>query len=765
MIGATRTAVLLVVWLMLHVPFAAAQTQTAQSILSGGTIEEIRVEGTQRIEPATVQSYMQIDPGDPFDPLKLNDALKNLFATQLFSDVTLQREGSTLIVSVVENPIINRIAFEGNDKIDDEVLETEIELKPRIVFTQTKAQNDVQRLINLYQRQGRFGATIEPKVIQLPQNRVDLVFEISEGPTTKIKSINFIGNREFSDGRLRDEIATSESAFWKFFTSTDSYDPDRLTFDRELLRRFYLSEGYADFLVISAVAELTPDKEGFIITFTVEEGERYKFGTIDLNTTLKDLDPEVLREDLLTEEGEWYDASAVEESVANLTERLNNLGYAFVDIRPNTDRDRENLTINLVYEINEGPKVYVERIDIQGNVRTIDKVIRREFRFVEGDAFNSAKIRRTRTRINDLGFFSSVEITNEPGTEPDKTIVTVDVQEQSTGSLTFGAGFSTNSGPLGNVGIRERNLLGRGQDLLLSFTLGGDLSELELSFTEPYFLDRNLSAGVDLFWTTNEQDESSFDERRLGGSLRAGYDLTENIRQVWRYTLEEVDIDNVDDDASLVVQLDQGKRLESVISHELFYDTRDSRFDPRSGFILSTLNEFAGLGGDVTYLRNTIGGGYYYTIFGDVTAGLRGEVGNIFGIGEDTLVSDRFFLGQDQLRGFEFAGVSPRDAVTDDALGGKNFYTGTVEVSFPVGLPDEFQIRGRLFSDIGAAWDIDDVPASVIVEDSSSPRLVIGAGFSWVSPFGPVIVDLGFPVVKEDFDKEEILSFSFGTRF
>ena len=386
-----------------------------------------------------------------------------------------------------------------------------------------------------------------------------------------------------------------------FFSSADSYDPDRLTFDRELLRRFYLSEGYADFRVISAVAELTPDREGFIITFTLEEGDRYKFGVIDLNTTLKNLDPELLRADLLTEEGEWYDASAVEESVANLTERLNNLGYAFVDIRPQTNRDRENLTIGLVYEINEGPKVYVERINIQGNVRTIDKVIRREFRFVEGDAFNSAKIKRTRSRINDLGFFSSVEITNEPGTEPDKTIVTVDVQEQSTGSLTFGAGFSTNSGPLGNVGIRERNLLGRGQDLRLNFTLGGQLSELELSFTEPYFLDRNLSAGVDAFWTTNEQDESSFDERRLGGSLRAGYDLTENIRQVWRYTLEQVDIDNVDDDASLVVQLDQGKRVESVISHELTYDARDSKFDPRGGYVVTFLNEFAGLGGDVRY--------------------------------------------------------------------------------------------------------------------------------------------------------------------
>jgi outer membrane protein insertion porin family len=729
----------------------------AQSILSGGTIEEVRVEGTQRIEPETVRSYLRVNPGESFDPLLLDASLKSIFATGLFQDVTLRRDGNTLIVTVVENPIINRIAFEGNERIDDETMTAEIQLRPRTVFTRAKVQSDVQRLVKLYRRTGRFGATVEPKAIQLPQNRVDLVFEINEGPETGIESINFIGNRDFSDGDLRDEITTSESAFWRFLSTTDTYDPDRLTFDRELLRRFYLSEGYADFRVLSAIAELTSDRRAFVITFTLEEGQRYKVGETDITTTLRNLDPTILRGDLETEEGDWYDASAVEKSIENLTETLGNLGYAFVDIRPRTKRNREAETIDLTFEIQEGPKVFVEQIDINGNLRTVDEVIRREFRLVEGDAFNSAKLRQSRRRIQNLGFFRSVDIDNQPGSTPDKTVIALDVEEQPTGDLSFGAGFSTTAGPLGNIGLRERNLLGRGQDLRLNFTLSADTSSLNLSFTEPYFLDRELAAGFDLFRITADKDESSFSQERLGGSLRAGYRLIENVRQVWRYTLQKEDITNVDNNASLLIKDD--------ISQELTYDTRDSRFDPHRGTILSLSNEFAGVGGDVRFLKSTLGGAYYLPITEQITAAVKAEGGNIFGIGEDTRVGDRFFIGPDSLRGFKFAGVGPRDAVTDDALGGKNFYTGTLELSFPLGLPEELQIRGRVFGDVGASWDIDGDIEGVEVQDSSSPRAAVGAGISWQSPLGPFQLDLGYAVLEEDFDETEVLQFSFGTRF
>jgi outer membrane protein insertion porin family len=730
---------------------------------NGGVIDEIRIEGTQRIEPETVRSYMRINPGDPFDPIRLDKSLKNIFSTGLFADVTLRREGDALIVSVVENPIINRIAFEGNDRLDNDALQAEVTLRPRIVFTRTKAQSDALRLLEIYRRSGRYAATVEPKVIQLPQNRVDLVFEINEGPLTKISAINFIGNRVFSDSTLRGEITTSESAFWRILSSTDTYDPDRLSFDRELLRRFYLREGYANFLVSSVVAELNPDREGFIVTFTVEEGERHKFGKIEVTTTLRDLDPETLQQYILVEEGDWYDAEAIEDTVSNLNEAVGNLGYAFVDIRPRADRDQEARIIGINFEINEGPKVFVERIDIQGNVRTLDKVIRREFRLVEGDAFNSARLRRSRQRIQNLGFFQSVDVESNPGSSPDKTIITAEVEEQSTGDLSFGAGFSTEAGPLGNVSLRERNLLGRGQDLRLSFTISGVDSQVDLSFTEPYFLERNLAAGFDVFRTTSNQRRRAFDLERLGGSLRTGFSYNENLRHVIRYTLEQNEISDVDVDASLLIKEDEGSFLDSGISHELTYDTRDNRFDPREGLVLRLKNNITGLGGDVRFLKSSVGGAYFYSVAEDLTLSADVEVGNIIGLGQDTRISDRHFIGGNTCRGFQFAGVGPRDGPTGDALGAKQYYAGTLQLTFPLGLPEEFDIRGRLFTDVCSAWGLDRTNTNVL--DENTPRASIGTGFSWQSPFGPITIDLGYAVLSEDFDKTELFSFSFGTQF
>ncbi len=750
-------------WLCLVAGAVAPEPARAQSLMSGGIIKEIRVEGVQRIEPETVRSYMRVNPGDAFDPLRLDKSLKNLFSTGLFADVTLRREGDALIVAVVENPIINRIAFEGNDRLEDDALAAEVILRSRVVFTRTKAQSDTQRLLDIYRRSGRYAATVEPKVIQLAQNRVDLVFEINEGPLTTIRSINFIGNRVFSDSKLKDQITTTETAFYLILTSNDTYDPDRLTFDRELLRRFYLKEGYTDFRVLSVVAELLPDREGFIVTFTVEEGERQKFGKINITTTLQGLGPDALRRHVVAEEGEWYNAEEIEETIDNLTEVVGNMGYAFVDIRARADRDRENRLVHVTFEIQEGPKVFVERIDIQGNERTLDRVIRREFRLVEGDAFNAAKLRRSRQRIRNLGFFSTVDVETRQGSAPDKTLIAVEVEEQSTGDLTFGAGFSTSVGPVGNTGIRERNLLGRGQDLRLSFTISGAQSQLDLSFTEPYFLGRNLAAGFDLYHIVSDDDERSFDQTRTGGSLRAGFSYNENLRHVVRYTIESQDIENVDANASLLIQDEKGQSLESAVSHELRYDTRDSRFDPREGMVLRLRNEFAGVGGDVFFVKSSVGGEYHFPLAENWTISVDGEVGNIVGLGQDTRIGDRHFVGGGNCRGFEFAGVGPRDLPSDDALGGKNFYAGTVEMGFPLGLPEEYDIRGRVFTDICSAWGLDKTNADVL--DEATARVSVGAGISWQSPFGPIILDLGFAMIDEPFDKSELVNFSFGTQF
>jgi len=401
---------------------------------------DVRIEGAQRIEPETVRTYLSIHPGDPIDPEVLDRSLKSLFATGLFADVTIRQEGTAVVVRVVENPIINRIAFEGNSKLTKDALNNEIQLKPRKVFTRAQVQSDVQRILDLYRRSGRFAATVEPKIIQLPQNRVDLVFEINEGSVTEIRRITFVGNRAFSDSELRGVIQTKESTWYRILSSSDSYDPDRLTFDRELLRRHYLANGYADFRVVSAVAELTPDYSGFFLTFTLEEGDRYKFGKVDIESSVRDLKPEKLQEFLSIKEGDWYDAEAVDSTVTKMSDALGSLGYAFVEVRPQVKRNREAKTVDVTFNVQEGPRVYVDRINISGNVRTADKVIRREMQLAEGDAFSTAKMRRSRQRIRNLGFFDRVDINNVPGSAPDRTTVNVAVRERSTGEISFGAG-------------------------------------------------------------------------------------------------------------------------------------------------------------------------------------------------------------------------------------------------------------------------------------------------------------------------------------
>lgn len=744
---------------------SGAAVQVAQ--MGGGTIRDIRVDGAQRIEAATVRSYLSVAPGDPFDPDRIDESLKALYATGLFADVTLDRSGDVLVVKVQENPIINRIAFEGNRRIEDDKLQAEIQLRPRVVYTRTRVQNDVQRIMDIYRRQGRFAVTIEPKIIRLDQNRVDLVFEINEGPRTGVRSITFIGNEHFSDGTLRGEISTKESTWWRFLSSDDSYDPDRITYDRELLRRYYLKEGYADFRVVSAVAELTPEREDFLITFTIEEGERYKFGTIDIKSNLKALDPETLTGALTSSEGDWYNAQAVEDTITRLTAAVGDQQYAFVDIRPRINRNRDALTIDVTYEINEGPRVFVERIDINGNVRTLDKVIRREVLVAEGDPFNATKLRRSEQRIKDLGFFETAQITTADGPAPDRTVVNVDVKEQSTGEIALGAGFSTSDGVLGDFSIRERNFLGRGQDLRLGATLSTRRQEYDLSFTEPYFLDRDLSAGIDLFRISrNYQDEASYNEHNTGFSLRLGFPLTEHLRQRVYYQLTSTRIENVPDSASVYIRNEEGSHVTSLIGQELTYDRRNSRLTPTEGYYLRLVTDFAGLGGTSQYLRTRFGGGYYLPLVSDnVVLSTTGEIGYIVGLnGKDVRVSDRFFLGGDTLRGFRTAGVGPRDLRTDDALGGREYARGSVELSFPLGLPEEFGLKGHAFTDAGLLTE-SDITNDPMVTDDTSIRVSVGTGVSWKSPFGPIRLDLAMPVKKESYDRREVFRFSFGTRF
>lgn len=726
-------------------------------------VEEIVVEGTQRIEPETVRSYMLIKEGDPLDSDRVNQSLKGLYSTGLFADVTLRREGEVLFVKVVENPIINRIAFEGDKKLEEELLRNEVQLRPRIVYTRTRVQGDVKRILDLYRRTGRFAATVEPKVVLLPQNRVDLIFEIDEGPLTGIRRISFIGNREFSDRALREVVQTSETRWYRFLSSDDTYDPDRLTFDRELLRRHYLRNGYADFRVVSAIAELTPDRKDFFITFTIDEGDRYKFNNLTIESKIEDVKPEVIQPVVEIEKDEWYDSEAVDDTVLALSNAVGDLGFAFVAVLPNVKRDRKGKKIDIHFVVQEGPRVFIERIDIGGNVRTLDKVIRREFQVVEGDAFNSTKLRRSRSRIQNLGYFSRVDVNNVPGSEADKTIIKVDVAEQSTGELSVGAGFSSQNGPLVDLRIRERNLLGKGQDLRASITLAAKRQNIDVGFTEPYFLDKQLSFGVDGFHTASS-NVSEFESVTTGAGVRLGYGLAENWRQRIRYTFSRDEITDVENDASVFIQNEEGTDFVSVVGQDLTYDRRNSTLEPTEGFVVRLSNDIAGLGGDIAFLKTRLNGAVYYGIAQDWVLSSRAEAGYVFGLGDDDVrISDRFFLGGDKLRGFDNGGVGPRDIKTDDALGGKLVYSGTVEMTFPLGLPKQFGVNGAIFTDAGSLTDLDfDDP---VIADTGSIRWSAGIGIAWRSPFGPVRLDFAVPILKEDFDEDENIRFNFGTRF
>jgi outer membrane protein insertion porin family len=584
---------------------AGAGNDLAQS--QAVIIQNIAVQGNQRIETATVKSYLVVREGDPYDPAIVDRSLKTLFSTGLFADVTIRLQAATLVVSVVENPIINRVLFIGNKALEKEKLTEEVLLRPRVVYTRTKVETDVAKIVELYRRSGRFAAEVRPSLIQLPHNRVDLVFEINEGSVTGIRRINVIGNEVFSDSDLRGVVVTKESRWWNFFSSNDNYDPDRITYDRELLRQHYLANGYADFRVVSAVAELTPDRKDFYVTFTVEEGEKYVWGEIDVKTKLEALNAAYLKRLVPFQPGEIYNSKKIEDTIESLTFAAGASGYAFVDIRPAIKRDREAKKLNVTFEVNEGPRVYVERINIIGNTRTLDHVLRREFRLIEGDAYNKVLVNQSRNRIRALGFFKEVEITEEPGSQADRTVLSVEVEEQPTGELSFGFGFSSTDNFLGEISVSERNLLGRGQFLRLRLQLSDRREQIDLRFSEPYLFGRNLAGGFELFRVATDFDESSFNTNSTGFGLNTGFPLSQSARVRLRYTMrnDEIEVDQglcANGAISQSICAAASSDLSSIFGYTLLYDRRNDPIRPSSGFDLTLSQDIAGLGGDINYL-------------------------------------------------------------------------------------------------------------------------------------------------------------------
>ncbi|MCB2013958.1 MAG: outer membrane protein assembly factor BamA [Sphingobium sp.] len=839
------------------------------------TVKSIAIEGEQRLEAETILSYTKLRVGNAYTRETLDSALRDLYETELFANVQIRDNAGALTISVKENPVINRIVLEGNKRLKDDKIRPEIRMAPRQIYTRSKVRADVARIIELYRRKGRFAAIVEPKMVELDQNRVDIIFEITEGPKSKVRQINIIGNEKFSDGKLRGEMATKAARWYRIFSSGTSYDPDRLAYDQQKLRQFYLTEGYADFRVVSAVAELTPDKQDFIITYVVEEGDRYKFGDVKVESEIRDLSGERLTKMLPMDKGDWYDAKQVEDTVDQLSETAGLFGYAFSNVQPDFARDKGSLTMGITFRIADAPRVYVERIDINGNTLTQDKVVRREFRLAEGDAFNSFQVRRSKDRINSLGFFQEkLEIEQKPGSAPDRIVLETNVEEKSTGELSLSAGFSSLERFIFSASVTQRNFRGKGQELRTSVNWSNYSKSVEVGFTEPYFMDKNIALGGDIYrrdlnsfrYLNSSRDrDTTYEQTTTGFQIRAGVPLTEFTSLALRYSLNFDDVTL--DRSTYFLDLDGdgtsecspllagrylcdaiGKRTTSSIGYSFIYDTRDNRLRPTRGRNAVFSQDFAGLGGSVKYLRSRINGGQWFPLGGGFIFSLKGEAGYIFGLEkqrygidfngnsyaiEKVRLTDRFFLGEPQLRGFDIRGVGPRvlryylqdDGSgnyirtssgsrnnTDDALGGKLYYLAHAEVEIPLGSgARELGLRPSIFVDAGAVGKVKrpstiphfnglcqdnttgaraEAPATgqcpnydsttggstthtlVIppfeeqyVGDTLAPRLSVGFGINWNSPFGPFRIDIAKALLKEPGDDTKLITFNIGTQF
>ncbi len=753
---------------MLPLPRVEAQAPPVPAAAAPGRIAAIQVEGNQRIETSTILSYMLLQPGDPFDPSLMDRSLKTLYATGLFSDVKLARQGDVLVVTVVENPVVNEVAFEGNHELTDAQLSSAITLRARAVFTAEAAETDRDKILGLYAQKGHYAATVVPKIIKLPENRVNVVFEINDGPATFISRIVFVGNHAFSADTLSTVISSREEAWWRFFSSSDSYNPQRVEYDEELLRRFYLRNGYVDFQVTHAQAELSPDHRSFVLTFVLSEGSRYRVSSVSVVSHLPKVSGASLEPLLVIGKGDWYDGDAVQRSVQAISDKLQNGGYAFAEVHPQLTRNAGNHTVGLVFDVVEGPRVYIERIDVTGNTRTEDQVIRREFNLAEGDAFNASSIQATQQRLKDLNYFGTVNITTAPGSAPDRVIVNTAVTEKATGELTLGGGYSTDIGALLNVGLQENNIVGSGVNAGINGILAQRESSIDLSVVNPYFLGRNLLAGIDVFdITNNNQNIAEYSENRYGFTTRMGYNFNDHVSQEWDYSLVSRDIVDIASTASPYIFANSGTNVLSQIGETLVFDWRDSKIDPTRGFVIRGGADYAGIGGNADFVRLRADAAYYIPLDGWLGQGWgfaeTGSYGDLIPIAHEQSILDNFYLGGTNLRGFEDGGVGPHDIATGDSLGGRFLWTESSELRFPLPVNPDLGLSGRVFVDVGSDWGFKENHGPII--DSAAARVGSGFGISWDSPLGLLSIDLGWAVKKEPFDQTQLFRFGFGTRF
>ena len=770
--------------LALAVPaFGGAAAVVSAGIAHAAVASSVQVKGNQRIDAATIKTYLTIKPGKRYGGADVDASVKALYATGLFSDVGIVQRGSVLVVTVVENPIINSVIFEGNKKVKSDVLSQVVELKPRGVLTDAKLQADVFHIKQYYRMKGRSSAEVEGRVTQLPDNRVNLVFAISEGDRTGVRAIHFVGNKAFSAQRLSGIISTKKTNWLSWLSQNDIYSEDRLNADADLLRTFYLKHGYADFQVLSQDATFDAASGKYTITFTLEEGPKYKFGDVAIDSSIRGVDTNALARILKTKSGHTFDSSAIEKSTEDLTIELSRLGFVFAQVRPRGDRDYSNNTINLTYVVDEGQRVYIERIDVRGNTKTRDYVVRREFDVSEGDAYNRVLINKAERKLRDLDYFKTVTITTEPGSAPDKVVVVVNVEDKSTGSFGIAGGVETTAGSTGlvaEVSMDEKNFLGRGQRVHLA--VGGGLNQQQIngSFTDPYFLGNHMSFTLSGYRTYADASSSRpFKTITTGGGVSLGLPITDDVTFDVGYKINNTEASNYTGSTACTVNptacfFPAGSRLSSAATWGVTYSTIDSRLDPREGMYFRVAQEIAGIGGDARFIRTTADARIYKPLLdgNDVVGLLKATAGNIIGLGQPVATTDDFFKGGETIRGFGSLGYGPRyfdpSAGKNIALGGKNFVNGTAEVQFPMpAVPPDFGLRGAFFADAGILWGAD-VPSSCTgtcspskVMDDMAIRSSVGASIIWASPFGPIRADFAQALTKKSYDTTQI--FRIGT--
>lgn len=731
-------------------------------------VKAISIVGNERVEADTVRTYLPFKEGDNFDPSQTTYLVRSLYATGLFANVEVgQAADGTVTVKVTENPLVNKVVFEGNKEIDSKRLEEIVGLKSRNIYSPAKVQADVQALQGAYRSRGRFTTTVKAQLIQRDQNRVDVVYSIDEGAKTRIASISFVGNSKFDAADLSQVIATKRSTWWRFLSTSDSYDPTRLDVDKDMLRRFYLSRGYADVQITSAVAELTRDRKDFVITYTIFEGPRYDFGTIGvaLKAEAEGLDMNTLSKQVTLKDGELFNAKRVDENTDKLIDSLGSKGFAFLDVKPDYVKHEAERKVDVVFNVTPGPRVYVNRINVEGNSRTRDNVVRREMRLAEGDAYSSEKLKRSRDRLTYLGYFQNVDVTRADTSEPDRIDLDVKVKEQSTGEFNIGAGYSTFDGILATANVTERNFLGKGQQVTVDFAVSQRQQNFNLGFTEPYFMGQELAAGGDVFNTkTDFQDESGYDTATMGGDVRLGFPLSEFSKNDVKLGYKETSIENVGASASQFVKQETGERSSIALSNNWSYDNRDSSLNPTRGYRIGVGGDYSGFGSDTDYVRLNLNGSYNYQVWEDWVLTVGGRAGAVEATSGNLPLYEHFMGGGNNLRGFEYGGIGPRDSVTGDALGGKYMVGHSIDLTFPLGSTlEEMGVKGVLFTDGGYVSDFD--RKSPLIQDSKLYRISAGTGIHWRSPIGPLRVEFGIPVVKSDEDRDQVFSFSVGTRF